>query len=167
MKARYGKLVSTALLCYIAVYVTIRIPLGALVPESDFASLDDLVKWVGAGYLLWVGVRLLRAPAGVVELADGGALERRAMVAGGGEHALDLMVFALIEHDFHFVLAELAASERGERRGFVDELHAFFLQFCQGFVDVFHPEGHMLKAAFTAISFDEFGNGAIGLRGNE
>lgn len=54
------------------VHVTLAaLGLGVLLATS--AWLFDLVKWVGAGYLLWVGVRLLRAPAGVVELADGGA----------------------------------------------------------------------------------------------
>lgn len=46
-KIRYGKMVSTALLCFIAVYVVIRIPIGAFVPEADYASLDELVKWFG------------------------------------------------------------------------------------------------------------------------
>ena len=47
MKIRYGKMISTALLGFLAGYIIARMIIGALVPESDFTSLDDLVKWIG------------------------------------------------------------------------------------------------------------------------
>ena len=44
---RYGKKISTALLGFLAGYIIARMVIGAFVPESDFASLDELVKWIG------------------------------------------------------------------------------------------------------------------------
>ena len=56
------------------------------------------------------------------EAPDCGAMQCAAMVAGGGEHALDLVVLALLQHDFELVLAalgdgEASAAEVGERVG--------------------------------------------------
>jgi hypothetical protein len=46
------------------------------------------------------------------------------MVAGSGQHALDLVVLALLQHDFQLVLAALDAGLRRQRRRFVMQLHA-------------------------------------------
>ena len=46
------------------------------------------------------------------------------MVAGSSQHALDLVVLALLEHDFELVLAALDAGLRRQRRRLVVQLHA-------------------------------------------
>ena len=43
------------------------------------------------------------------QFADRYPLQRRAMIAGRGQHALDLVVFALLDFDFQLVLARLPA----------------------------------------------------------
>ena len=46
------------------------------------------------------------------------------MVAGGGQHALDLVVFALFEHDFQLEFSALDADEGGQGGRFIVQLHA-------------------------------------------
>ena len=56
--------------------------------------------------------------------ADGGAVQRAAVVSGCGQHALHLVVLALLKHDFQLVLAALHAGHGRKRRRFVVQLHA-------------------------------------------
>src|SRR5471030_2303574 len=65
------------------------------------------------------------------QLADSRAVQRAAMVAGGGQHALDLVILALLQHDFQLVLAALDAYLRRQRRRFIVQLHAGHQQLDQ------------------------------------
>ena len=56
--------------------------------------------------------------------ADRRALQGAAMVTGCSQHALDLMVFALFQHDFEAVCIQRATTHGCQRGGFVMELHA-------------------------------------------
>src|SRR5450830_2012651 len=58
------------------------------------------------------------------QATDGGTVQGAAMVAGGSQHALDLVVFTLLQHDFQLVLAALDASDGSQRRRLVVQLHA-------------------------------------------
>lgn len=51
--------------------------LGALVSAS--ATAFTVLKWIGAAYLLWLGIRLLRAPPVVAAAEAGDAREARAI----------------------------------------------------------------------------------------
>jgi threonine/homoserine/homoserine lactone efflux protein len=54
--AASGRLVAFALMIAVA-----GLGMGAMLAASEFAF--NAVKWLGAAYLVWIGVRLLRAPA--------------------------------------------------------------------------------------------------------
>ena len=54
--AASGRLAAFALMIAIA-----GLGMGAVLAASEVAF--DIVKWLGAAYLVWIGVRLLRAPA--------------------------------------------------------------------------------------------------------
>ena len=56
VRAATGRLAAFALMIAIA-----GVGMGALLVASEFAF--GLLKWIGAAYLVWIGVRLLRAPA--------------------------------------------------------------------------------------------------------
>ncbi len=56
VRAATGRLAAFALMIAVA-----GVGMGALLVASEFAF--GLLKWVGAAYLVWIGVRLLRAPA--------------------------------------------------------------------------------------------------------
>jgi len=53
--------------------------LGAILAAS--ATLFTLLKWVGAAYLIWLGVKMWRSPAVPLETLAPSGGERRAMVA--------------------------------------------------------------------------------------
>lgn len=56
--------------------------LGALMAASETAF--TILKWVGAGYLVWLGIRLWCAPAPSIETDGGGADGRDGDAAAGG-----------------------------------------------------------------------------------
>src|SRR5450759_261561 len=51
------------------------------------------------------------------------ALQRNAMVAGGSQHAFDLMIFALLQHDFQPVRSQQVASHRHQWRRLIVQFH--------------------------------------------
>ena len=58
------------------------------------------------------------------QTADGRAVQRAAVIAGRSQHALDLVVLALLQDNFKQVLPALNAAQRGQRRRFVVQLDA-------------------------------------------
>ena len=46
------------------------------------------------------------------------------MVARSGQHALDLMIFSLLQHDFDLVRTRQATVQRSQRGGLVVKLYA-------------------------------------------
>ena len=49
--------------------------------------------------------------------------QRGAVIAGCSQHAFDLMIFALIEHDLDAAIVEFAARQRSERGRLVMQFH--------------------------------------------
>jgi len=73
--------------------------LGALLATS--AAVFTIFKWAGAAYLIWLGIRIWRAPV------DGGAIERAA-VGGGRRRAIHgFVVTALNPKSLAFFVAFL------------------------------------------------------------
>ena len=75
--AASGRLVAFALMIAIA-----GIGMGAVLAASEIAF--NAIKWLGAAYLVWIGVRLLRAPAAALgddDLADLAAAPSRMALA--------------------------------------------------------------------------------------
>ena len=74
--AALGRLPAFALMIAVA-----GVGMGALLAASALAF--NLVKWLGAAYLVWLGIRLLRAPAPALAAADthaAGAPDLRALL---------------------------------------------------------------------------------------
>lgn len=63
VQAAVGRLVAFALMIAVA-----GIGMGALLATSALAF--NIVKWLGAAYLVWLGIRLLRAPAPPLATAE-------------------------------------------------------------------------------------------------
>ena len=57
-----------------------------------------------------------------LQLTDLRTLQRDTVVVGGSQHALDLMVFSLLQHDLDPVGIDYAASHCRQRRGLVVQL---------------------------------------------
>lgn len=56
--------------CFVHIFAA-AVGLGALLAAS--ATAFTVLKWVGAAYLVYIGVRLLRAPSPTLRLGEGGA----------------------------------------------------------------------------------------------
>jgi threonine/homoserine/homoserine lactone efflux protein len=74
--------------------------LGALVLAS--ATLFTVLKWIGATYLLWLGVKLWRSAAGASELED---MARPEAVTAGGVFGHTAVVTALNPKSIAFFIA--------------------------------------------------------------
>ena len=63
--------------------IVVVVGLGALIATSALAF--SLIKWLGVGYLVWLGIKQWRAPAEPVTAEDGGqrAYSRRALFLRG------------------------------------------------------------------------------------
>ena len=57
------------------------------------------------------------------------------MIAGRGEHAFDLMVLTLFEHDLDAALIDHPAGKRAQGRGFIMQLHTTKQALNQGGID--------------------------------
>lgn len=124
VRAAAGRLAAFALMIAVA-----GLGMGALLAASTLAF--ELVKWLGAAYLVWLGLRLLRAPAPApVPLA--GAADAH---GGAGAQAPDLR--ALVRQEFMVAIGNPKA---------ILIFTAFFPQFVA-------PDAYALSYLLLGLSF--------------